>query len=59
MRVSAQRCLPLIEVGLSRLQALEAKPLERCSLSVSDPRLHFAFAIGIFDPTRHRHHPVV
>ena len=51
--------LPLIEIGLSFFQAFETESLEWCFLRVSDTRFHLPFAIGIFDPARHRRHAVV
>ena len=59
MRVSAQRCLPVIEIGLSFLQALEALTLERGFLRMSDAGFDFTFSIRISDPARHSHHAVV
>ena len=59
MRVSAQRCLPVIEIGLGLLQALEALTLERGFLGVSDAGFDFTFSIRVSDPARHGHHAVV
>src|SRR3989442_1674445 len=43
--------IPVIEVGLGVLQALEAQALERGGLGVAGPRLDFSFWIRIADPT--------
>src|SRR5436190_2169685 len=51
--------IPVIEVGLGVLQALEAQALERRALRVADPRLDFPFAIRIADPTGERRDAVV
>ena len=59
MRVSAQRCLPVIEISLGFLQALEALALERRFLRMADPGFDFTFAIRISDAAGHGHHAVV
>src|SRR5438132_6853931 len=46
------------EIGLRRLERLEAQAFEG-GLRVADGRLHFAFAIGIADPTGQRDDAVV
>ena len=51
--------LPVIEIGLGLLQALEALTLERGFLGVADAGLDFTFAIGVTDPAWHSHHAVV
>ena len=50
---------PVIEIGLSFLQAFKALSFERCFLRVADTGFHFPFAIGILDPARHGHHAIV
>ena len=50
---------PVIEIGLSLFQALEALALERGFLRVADAGFDFAFSIRISDPARHGHHAVV
>jgi hypothetical protein len=50
---------PVIEVGLGLFQALEALPLERSFLRVSDAGFDFTFAIRVSDSARHSHHAVV
>ena len=50
--------VPAIEIGLSRVELLEAQPLER-SLGMADGRLHLAFAVGITDATGQRDDAVV
>ena len=50
---------PVIEIGLGLLQALEALPLERSFLGVSDAGFNFAFSIRVSDPAWHSHHAVV
>ena len=57
--MSAQRCLPAIEVGLGFLQSLEAHAFQRCLLRVADAGFDFAFAIRILDPTRQGDRAVV
>jgi len=51
--------IPVIEVGLGVLEALEAQALERRALGVPDPRLDFPLPIRIADPTRQRGDAVV
>src|SRR5436189_5520561 len=51
--------LPLIEIGLSLVEAFKAKSFEWCFLRMADARFHFPFAIGISDPAWHRRHAVV
>lgn len=51
--------LPLIEMALRLIETLEAKPLQRRSLRVSDPRLDLALAIGVTHTTRQRERAVV
>ena len=45
---------PVIEIGLRRLERLEAESLERRLLRVPDARLDFPFAIGIAHAARQR-----
>ena len=45
--MSAQRCFPVIQIGLRLFQALEALPFQRCFLRVADAGFDFPFAIGI------------
>ena len=59
MRVSAQRCFPVIEVGLGFFQTLEAQAFQRCFLRVADAGFDFAFAIGILNAAGHGHRAVV
>src|SRR5437899_2338360 len=51
--------LPVVEVGLGGVEALEAQPLEGRALRVADPRLDLPLAIGIADPARQRGDAVV
>ena len=50
---------PVIEIGLSLLQALEALTLERSFLGVADAGFDFTFSIRVSDSARHGHHAVV
>ena len=50
--------LPAIEIGLRRLERLEAQPLQGL-LRVAHAGFDFAFAIGIAHATRQRHDPVM
>ena len=59
MRVSAQRCLPVIQISLGLFQALEALTLERGFLGVSYAGFNFAFSIRVSDTAWHCHHAVV
>lgn len=51
--------LPLIQVGLGRLQGLEAQPLKRRALRVPDARFHLAFAIRVAHATGQGHDAVM
>ena len=51
--------LPVIEVGLSFCQSLEAQALQRCSLRMTDAGFNFAFAVGILNAAGHGHRAVV
>ena len=51
--------VPAIEVGLRRLDRLEAQALQRRPLRVADAGFDFPFAIGIADATRQRDRAVV
>jgi hypothetical protein len=51
--------LPAIEVGLRRLDRLEAGPLQRRFLGVADSGFSFPFPIGIADAAGQRSHAVM
>ena len=51
--------LPVIEIGLSLLQGLEALTLERGFLRVTDAGFNFAFSIRVSDTAWHGYHAVV
>lgn len=51
--------LPPIQIRLRRLDRLEAQPLQRCLLRVTDAGFDFPFAIGIADAARQRDDAVV
>jgi hypothetical protein len=46
MRVSAQRCSPVIEVGLSLVQSFEAQTFQQSFLRVTDAGFDFALRSG-------------
>ena len=51
--------VPAIEIGLRRLDRVEALAVQRRLLGVADADFDFAFPIGIADATRHRDDAVV
>ena len=57
-RISPAR-LPAIQIRLRRLERLEAQPVQRRLLRVTDARFDFPLAIGIADATRQRDHAVM
>ena len=52
MRVSAQRCFPVIQVRLRLFQALEAQPFQRCLLGMPDAALDLPLPIRIANAAR-------
>ena len=53
MRVSAQRVFPVVQVGLSLLQAFETQPFQRSILGMADAAFHFSLG------SSRQLHPVV